>query len=362
MKTVRSTKKPLAILLGFTGNLAFAAGTLALSIGQHMRGREYEIIMLGTDIEDNDKAIMRTLRRCHVSSYTPPESRISEWSLQLFSSLCLAKFEMFNLLQDYRCVVWLDCDVAVQGDFSDIVAYGPLAMALEDPSLTANNQTLPLIMDFFTPVAEYDMLRPHYNTGVVVLNDTLPDPLRLKEWCLEKLDSMGPNLKYPDQAIFNMLAQEFPHLVKEFPHTRFNAHPRNPASLLAPLVHGFGPYKFWEDGLLSSALPEWRRSYQRWLSMGGSPYDGKVDNLQYYDISPFALLTELQDLANTTQSKLEALELELSKEKKKKLEKNCGKSRVKKAKPEGLCSNLRLVTLLLRQVCRYSSFPGAKGH
>ncbi len=308
-------KKELCILLAFTPDLAFAAGALVHSLSLHLRNTEYQVVLLSDGLPQHDEQLLASFPNCGVRSYTPPDILLQQWSLDLYSAYSLSKFEIFKMLEEYRAVLWLDCDIAVQGDFSDILSYGPLAMALEDPEFTDDEKTSSVSINFFSPISGYDMDRPHYNSGVILVTDELPDPHRLYDWCLQKSAELGMNIKYPDQAIFNLLVQEFPQLMKELPVALYNTHPRNPASLSSHLVHGFGVYKFWTDGIISSSFPEWWRAYQVWLSKGGTPYAKEADNAEYLNRGTFSIVNNLYNLCVKMNDNVTALDKALTQEK-----------------------------------------------
>lgn len=322
-------KKELCVVLGFTPDLSFAAGALLHSLTRHLRGTDYQAVLLSAGLPAHDRELLASFPNCEVRAYQPPEILLRQWSLDLFSAYSLSKFEIFRMLDEYRAVLWLDCDIAVQGDFSGITSYGPLGLALEDPNFTIDGTTSTVSINFFSPVPGYDMDRPHYNSGVILVTDDLPNPHMLYNWCMEKTAELGLNIKYPDQAIFNLLAQEFPEFVRELPYDLYNTHPRNPASLSSHLVHGFGVYKFWTDGILSSCFPEWRRAYQAWLDKGGTPYSGALDNAGFLDKGAFSIMTNLYTLSGKLEENLDALNT------------TCARERLLRQKLEALLARMR---------------------
>ena len=59
------------------------------------------------------------------------------------------------------------------------------------------------------------------------------------------------------------------------------------------MVHAFGAYKLWNDGLTATCFPEWQRDYARWQRLGGSLYAGTVENADFLEGGAFSLLTGL---------------------------------------------------------------------
>ena len=299
------SKRPLLLLLGITGDFAFAAGCLLLSLRRHNPELRPDI-RLYTDgnLLPADEAILLGLGVTPVL-FSPPPGEFREYAIRQFSRLSLARFEGFRLLSQYRTVLWLDVDIAIQGDITDLTTLGPFALALEDPCFSESGVGMKAKVNVHGPVPNLDVDAPNLNSGVLVLQDSLPDPESLYRRCLDWMREHAPSLKYIDQAALNMLARELqkthPELVRIIPHDRFNAHPRNPAAQHAAIVHAFGAYKIWDDGLTRCAFPEWERDYRRWLDLGGSPWQGSVNHAEYLDGGAFFMLKRLFDLINSAE-------------------------------------------------------------
>lgn len=131
---------------------------------------------------------------------------------------------------------------------------------------------------FMSPCPVWTATLPNLNTGVMVWRRGLRDPEALERRCLDFLQAHGPKLRYPDQAALNALAQwmriERPGELAELPR-RFNCHPRNPAAVYAPVVHAFGAYKLWNDGLTAACFPEWQRDTPAGCAWAAAPMPGR---------------------------------------------------------------------------------------
>jgi lipopolysaccharide biosynthesis glycosyltransferase len=302
-------KRPLLLLLGITGDMAFAAGCLLLALRRHSPHLGADVLIYTDgELPPGDEALLRGLGARTVP-YQPPPVMLRPDASARFPPLALARFEGFRLLARYRTVVWLDVDTAIQDDIADLAAYGPLAMALEDPQFAENGRTPPAGVNFSAPVPGFDPWAPNFNSGVLVLQDTLPDPEGIHSQCLEWLREYGRILHYPDQGVLNLLAQgllkQYPATLRQIPYDRFNAHPRNPEAQHAAIVHAFGAYKLWDDGLTLCSFPEGSRDYRRWLSLGGSPWNGKMENASYLEGGAFFMLRRLFENCSAAQSLLE---------------------------------------------------------
>ena len=207
--------------------------------------------------------------------------------------------------------------MVIQDGLDALFDFGPLALAVEDPYFSNPPGTKPARINFHEAVEEVDTDADNLNSGVVVFRRELPNPETLHEQCLDFLRRHGPNLRYPDQAVFNFLAQSLlkrePGLIRILPQ-KYNAHPRNPLATYAPIVHAFGAYKLWNDGLTAACFPEWLRDYGKWKAYGGSTYQGPLENSRYLEEGAFSLLGGLYDTITKAERTIEDLQKRLTAE------------------------------------------------
>ena len=292
-KSRLAVRFPRAVVMGITGNWAFAAGTVLLALRRHNPALNADIIVFCDDaLPASDARILQDMG-AQLVPFAPVAAELTPEALSVFSPLSLAKFHCFDLLRHYESVVWLDSDILVQDGLEELFACGPLALALEDPEFSDPPGAKPAQINLHGTVQDFDSGADNLNSGVIVFRNDLPAPENLRQMCLDFVCRHGTLLRYPDQAAFNALAQRLlrqePPCVQQLPQ-RFNAHPRNPAATYAPVVHAFGAYKLWNDGLTATCFPEWQRDYARWLRLGGSPYVGPVENAQFLEGGAFSLL------------------------------------------------------------------------
>ena len=285
-----------AVVMGITGNWAFAAGTVLLALRRHNPALNADIIVFcDGSLPTKDAHILQELG-AQLVPFTPVDAALTAEALSVFSPLSLAKFHCFDLLRHYESVVWLDSDILIQDSLEDLFTCGPLGLALEDPEFSDPPGAKPAQINLHGPVQGFDSKAHNLNSGVLVFRNDLPEPQALRQMCLDFVCAHAPLLRYPDQAAFNALAQmllrQAPHCVQQLPQ-HFNAHPRNPAATFAPVVHAFGAYKLWNDGLTATCFPEWQRDYARWRHLGGSAYTGPVENAEFLEGGAFSLLTGL---------------------------------------------------------------------
>lgn len=312
-----SMRFPRAVVTGITGDWAFAAGTVLMAFRRHNPELVADIIVFHDDsLPKLDAKLLQNLG-AQLVPFTPIPAELTQEALEFFSQLSLAKFSCFDLLQHYTSVVWLDADVLIQDSLEKLFDYGPLGLALEDPEFSDPPGAKPAQINLHVTINEFDGSIDNLNSGVIVFRNDLPAPGALRERCLEFIFRYGKMLRYPDQAAFNLLAQilrrSHPQSFFQLPQI-FNMHPRNPAAAFAPVVHAFGAYKLWNDGLTATCFPEWQRDYNRWINLGGSPYMGLVENAAFLEGGAFSLLGGLSSTIEKAEVAIAELQQKLEAE------------------------------------------------
>lgn len=300
------------LLLGITGNLAFAAGCLLLALRRHSPRLETDILIY-TDAElpSPDKDLLTGLG-ARLEVYRAPALNFTGHTLQRVTGMALSRLEGLRLLERYEKVLWLDVDIALQDDIAPLFEYGPLALAVQETF--PGDRSARAGMNLESPFPGFDASVDSLNSGVAVMHHTLPDPPELYRRCMNWAAEMAPISRLLDQAVLNMLAQQLqqqdPKLFSPLPPERFNAHPAHPGATLATLAHCFGSRKPWNDGFLRAAFPEWARDYARWLAMGGSGWQGPVQNRDFIEQGALAAMLLMRSLTERQKT----LEKELAEE------------------------------------------------
>ena len=208
----------------------------------------------------------------------PKDTALSEREQDRYSSLLLAKFHIFDLLEEYKYALYLEADMLVQGDISDIFTYGPMAWMkhpyLQDGLLingikyNSRNMIYKLISD--------KTIAPH--GGVVLVNDEIKE----SRACLDRLYqyvaytremNIGINL---DEVALAILAEQLGIKVSLLPE-RYNFVPlRNDIDDIPIIIHAEGSNKFWNDRLLNIFYSEWNVNNELWKRHGGSRHVSDV--------------------------------------------------------------------------------------
>ncbi len=256
-------KKNLAFLLAADDKHVFALAACLLSLKENSpklfsRG---EVLVYHTDISAENQTVLNSLIPVTFKQFTLPFDPSRLQTLQRYSILCMAKYEGFSLLEQYKNVIYLDIDMLVKKECENILKLNKAGIAMvHDDNIVASN--------FCGKIKGFNFTRQNYNTGLVALNDSLPAYKELKNWCYLQTQSLAPKILWIDQAVINIALQNFKLKVSTLPRY-FNAHPAlSPVTTgAAYIAHTMGANKFWNN--LPSLM--WRRYYKQWLAAGGTP-------------------------------------------------------------------------------------------
>lgn len=260
-------KKKIALLLCSTGNEAFAVGNVIIGakkyLFQNLESKDYDIIFYTDKLEAKDEnALKNIFPRIIIKIYKSPFSKemLNLRELNYFSSFTYARFEAFNLLDDYEKVFYVDTDIVIQKDISEIIDIKtPLAI-----SYFANK--MPISGNFTEEniglvKKGYDLNKISVIAAVFLINDSINNYQIMSKWCYDKAEEYKTN----DQSIFNLLIQEFDIETKDLTES-YGAYPTSNISTEAHIIHAIGPAKFWRG----TYNKEWEENNKIWIEAGGN--------------------------------------------------------------------------------------------
>lgn len=128
---MKKEKKELAIVFGITKDLDFALANVLIGIKKHFSYKnKFDIIVYHDGLTEEIKSMLSNIYPCDFKLFKSKvsESKLSTENLKLYSNLCLARFECFDLLNSYKKIVWHDVDILIQNDFKDLLNYGNKSM------------------------------------------------------------------------------------------------------------------------------------------------------------------------------------------------------------------------------------------
>ena len=287
-------KKRLAYYLACSNGIIFAAANVALSLNKYLADDDYEIIISTRFLSKSNKEALskiphvklvdlkfpQGLETFLLSSEGLPSCRWKDRN----SLNTIAHFEVFRLLDEYRTVVWIDSDIAIQGDVSGLANYGPLGL----PTDQHNGHQFLVRDQFTTQLSGYNMDLPAYQNSCIVVTDDLPYK-EMYHYCYETLKRKAKFLLNADQSVMQLLIQDFNVKVNEIPYHEYVCHAFNDYAALAKAVHFGAREKVWNNQQIFQSFPEWFRTHMRWLELGGDDFDRS-------NISSKCVYTALQEM------------------------------------------------------------------
>ncbi len=264
--------KKNVIAFGLTADRVFAVASVLMDISRYCSNYVDEVVIFHDNIKEKDQNLMKNIFSTKFIVYHFPKrikSELSSFVLQRFTYMVFSKFESLKLLSRYKKVLWLDDDIVIKSDISEL---------FDDDELGIRFVRLEggkVIDQLFSPIDGYDMDAPASGAMPFIVQDNLQNYENLYKFCYKKVVEYALNLYLPEQAIFDIMIQEFN--LKNCYANYFDAkiycvHP-NDTKLedKAKILHAYGQPKFW-NGLKNE---QWEKNYKTWLEMGGSKYKKK---------------------------------------------------------------------------------------
>lgn len=220
------------------------------------------IIYYYDKIDEKDKKIIEDLIPCRFIkfNYKLPDNIKALPAFEKFSPLMFSRYYMFDLLNEYETITWLDTDVLICGKLDSIIDKAKesgMSANFEDPKNKSYKTTDTVRTSFKIPISNYDMTRYNMSSGLITVADTLKDYDKMTKWCFDKTIEYAENLVLPDQGILNILIQEFNVNVtcvgENGAYCFYPSYKRDASN--AKIVHAWGTRKFWKSWYLFKTYP-----------------------------------------------------------------------------------------------------------
>ena len=303
------SKKNVALVFGITENYVFALANTLIGLKKNNKKFWDDILIYVDKIQDEDKESLNKILPCKIINYEMKdiENSVSKALLAQYSIATFFRFECFNLLNEYKTVIWNDVDILIKGDISKLVDYG------KDTgfALTLNTLNLKNEANFNGLLLEYDMFAPLYNAGIMVIHDNLNKYEEMKSWCINKTVELGERLRWGDQAILNILIQEFNIKVDLIDINVYCCHPTHSKyTKAASIIHAYGTDKFWNCQNYKELYPEWLEYNEEWeqISKKHTLLDGPLVSCVMSTYNRYDCLNESVDsILNQTYKNIELI-------------------------------------------------------
>jgi hypothetical protein len=294
------------LVLGVTGPLGFAAGTVLASFRAQNPGWAGEVAILHDGLPASDAAALGRLglpMRLVPFGRADVAARLAAAGLDGSTALdglgrwgwmTLAKFEMLDWLDRHPACVWLDADVLVQGPVAPLWDAGPLAWRpLPDGALGRRAA----VLDALAPVPRPAGV-PLPNGGVVVAGAGLR-AMGLGAaalWAQAARLILHTKAGSVDELAFYLMACQHGVPVTAL-DTGLNHPADQPGATRAPIVHAIGPDKFWNAAALRHGYPGWQAAHDRWVAAGGTPAPAPDRLLDVHPADPAEVITAARNRA-----------------------------------------------------------------
>ncbi|MCM1219984.1 MAG: glycosyltransferase [Lachnospiraceae bacterium] len=255
-------KKDVAIVFGITKNYTFALANVLIGMKKHCKKFWNDIIVYHDGISEADKQALSKIVSCTFIDFVPRISTENVNDLEAtkkYSLLALSKFECFDLLTQYHKIIWHDVDILVQKDFSDLLLYGD-----KSGYAATQSESFRMEQNFYGSIDGYEMLRLLYNSGILVLSDKLIGFESFRNYCYNTFNHYAERLRYNDQAVLNLMIQDFNIDVELIDIDKFCCHPTKLNYQKASIIHAYGGDKFWNSTRLKRQFPEWGENNKLW--------------------------------------------------------------------------------------------------
>ena len=260
-----SVHKNTAIIMGATGNLAFALAVVLKGLKEHNTTllSESDIVIYYQDMDEPTRNALGRITPCRFLPYKfPYMQNLMAQPMKDYGEMTFVRYECFRYLKEYKYVMWLDADILICGDISGMRDQIPHGIGFRREYYDQRVRT-----NFSQDIPGFDMQALHFNAGIMCLSQALtPDRDALSDWCYQKTAEISPWLIFPDQGILLLMCQHFGLTIDTLAEKYNCEAQRNRFALAkAVLIHAVGHRKFWKYYYFD----EWFSFYKEWAEETG---------------------------------------------------------------------------------------------
>ncbi len=262
----KTQKKRNAVVFGLTANHIFAVACVMMDLKKIVPGLIDEVVIIHDGISPKDQMLLESILPSRFILYDFPlksKKVLRAPSVQHFTKMIFTKFECLRLLDSYQNVAWMDYDIVIQSDISELFSPSDSGFKIAQGGVSVREQLT-------EPIAEYDMDAEGMGAHVFVVQDNLKKYTEMYRFCYAKLEEYAQVLFLPEQAIFDFMIQEFEVKPDFFDPKVYGPHPTDMVNTpQAKIIHCWGQPKFWNG----TTNIQWDTNYNSWLELGGSKYN-----------------------------------------------------------------------------------------
>lgn len=270
-------KKKCAIFLAATKDSMFALANVIIGINKYSKNIYDDIYIYHDGASEKDLNALNKLGNIKNILYEKYEFykkigflNIDENEIpkpfERYTHLAFARYEMFNLLNEYEHVIYFDYDMLIQEDISELLKYN---LGLCKGSVSINYALGKKITDF-------DGTKFNYSSGLIVVSDKI-NYYKITQECYTATKKFFETLVLPDQGVLNYVFLKLGLKPEVIPDIYYGSTSQL-KSINSKIIHAHGKYnRFWNNQAVKLSYPEWTENDRLWRSLGGSPYSGKIE-------------------------------------------------------------------------------------
>ena len=199
-------KKKVAIVFGLTHDFSFAVASVMMDIKRFSPNMASEIVVIHNGINYKNQKLLNSNLPTRFIEYDFPikdTSIFNQKTFVYFSKMVFSKYECLRLLEDYQNVIWLDYDIVIKKDISELLSKSETGIKM------IQSPENPVRKQLHEPISDYDMDADGMCGSTFVFQDHLENYMSLYKFCYVSLRKYAKYLHFGEQAIFDFMIQEF---------------------------------------------------------------------------------------------------------------------------------------------------------
>jgi lipopolysaccharide biosynthesis glycosyltransferase len=258
-------KKDRAVVFTVSNNLTFSIACVMMDIKRLSPSLADEYVVFHDGIKKADMKLLNSILPTRFIEYNLPFEDVSfipPKILNYFTKMVFSKFECLKLLNEYKNILFLDYDIVIQNDISELFEFTESGIRMMPGNIKVREQLL-------YENNQYNMDCEGICACIFVFQDHIGDFNNMYEFCYRSLKKFASSLYLPEQAIFDFMIQKFNLNINPISSKMYSPHPTDKdLSKDVKILHAYGQPKFW-NGLQNH---QWESNYRFWLKIGGSGY------------------------------------------------------------------------------------------
>lgn len=275
--------KKTAIVTGGTSNQYPAMAVLALNIADKCPNIADELVIFYDDIPLEQQKLINSIFPTRFIKYKSPFSHVDNFSEVIqnyFSPFLFCKYECFRLLDEYQTVIWIDYDMVITQDISELKEKNKADAKFISSKFLGQKFNDKVFWDqnCIEDIHNFDLLKPAITCCIFVLFDSLKNFHQIYDECIRLTPRYAAALYLPEEAVLSVVLQQLNVEIDELDNAKYNTTPKEIEvnKGITSIIHSIGQPKFW-NGLYNE---QWESYYKKWLEMGGAKHINRYTKIE----------------------------------------------------------------------------------